>query len=43
MTPVYDYLVVKEWVKDKIDGNINHLNSKKTRLEQLRKVAVGSE
>ena len=43
MSRVYDEHVVKEWVKDKIDNSINHLNGKKTRLEELRKVAAESE
>jgi len=34
---------VKEWVKDKIDSSINHLNSKKTQQEELRKAAAASK
>lgn len=43
LSRVYDESVVKEWVKDKIDNSINHLNGKKTQLEELRKVAAESE
>ena len=43
LSPVYDDFVVKEWVKDKIDGSIHHLNGKKKSLEELRKVAAASE
>jgi len=34
---------VKEWVKDKIDSSINHLNSKKTQQEELRKAVAASK
>ena len=43
LSPVYDEFVVKEWVKDKIDSSIHHLNSKTTNLDELRKVAAASE
>lgn len=43
LTPVYDDFVVKEWVKDKIDSSINHLNSKKTQQEELRKAVAASK
>ncbi|KAJ7384394.1 hypothetical protein OS493_021802 [Desmophyllum pertusum] len=41
--PVYDDSVIKEWVKDKLDGGVKHFNSLKPQLEELRKVAAGEE
>ena len=39
---MYDDFVVKEWMRDKIDNVIKHLNNEKTRLEELLKVAAQS-
>ena len=43
LADVYDDYVVKEWIRDKIDNLIKHLNNEKTRLEELLKVAAQSE
>ncbi|XP_068717572.1 hexosaminidase D-like isoform X1 [Montipora capricornis] len=43
LSPVYDNLVVQEWVKDKIDNSIHHLESKKTEMEALKKFAASSK
>ena len=42
LSDVYDDYVVKEWMRDKIDNIIKHLNNEKTRLEELLKVAAQS-
>ncbi|XP_073246038.1 hexosaminidase D-like [Porites lutea] len=43
LSDVYDDYVVKEWMRDKIDNIIKHLNNEKTRLEELLKGAAQSE
>lgn len=42
-SPVFDDSVIKEWVEDKLDAGIRHLNTLEPRLEELRKIAAGKE
>ncbi|XP_067042986.1 hexosaminidase D-like isoform X1 [Acropora muricata] len=43
LSPVFNELVVQEWVKDKLDHSIHQLEKKKTEINALRKAAAANK